>query len=438
MPDYAAYLAAVKGKSAEGIVQEYERQLAAWNSMVALADSSPANGAPRRAAPDFDDSGWQTMPLPGMWEGAALPSFDGVVWLRCTVDIPAALAGRELLLSLAEVDDNDITYFNGVQVGSTEGYNLSRRYKVPAKLVKRGRNVIALRVTDTGGGGGVYGSAADLSLSAAAKGGKPQGEKISLAADWRYRATVDFGKLPPRPQSPLSASNPSTLYNGMIYPLVPFAIKGAIWYQGEANASRAGQYRDLFPLMVQDWRRQWNADFPFYFVQLAGFAAQPANEDWAMLREAQLHALHLANTGMAVATDVGDAQDIHPKNKQAVGTRLALLARANTYGQKLAAHSPLYRDYRVEGSAIRISFSHADGGLRSKGGAQLRGFTIAGADHVFHEATATIAGDEVVVSSPQVVRPLAVRYAWENNPDYANLCNAAGLPASPFRTDTND
>ncbi len=434
MPDFRNYLATLKGRSATDIMQEYEKNLATWNSTVALADSSSAEGTPLWASPSFNDEAWQTMPLPALWENTALPNFDGVVWLRYTVDIPAALAGKELLLSLAEVDDNDITYFNGVQVGKTEGYNLFRRYKIPAKLVKRGKNIIALRVTDTGGGGGVYGSATDLSLSVSSSK-KSQVEKISLAANWKYKATVDFNKLPPRPQSPNNASNPSALYNGMIHPLVPFAIKGAIWYQGEANASRAKQYRDLFPLMVLDWRKQWNADFPFYFVQLAGYAAQPADEDWAMLREAQLHALHLSNTGMAVATDIGDAKDIHPKNKQEVGVRLALLARANTYGQQIVSSGPLYKNYKVESGAIRISFSHTDGGLRAKSGAQLKGFTIAGADHKFYEATATIVGDEVVVSAPQVAFPLAVRYAWENDPEAANLCNAAGLPASPFRTD---
>jgi sialate O-acetylesterase len=223
----------------------------------------------------------------------------------------------------------------------------------------------------------------------------------------------------------------------MIHPIVPFTIKGAIWYQGESNAEKAYQYRELFPLMIKDWRTQWKSDFPFYFVQLANFMPelpQPAEAAWAELREAQLRTLHLDNTGMAVTIDIGDAKDIHPKNKQEVGRRLALIARADTYKENIAYSGPVYDSYRIEGNTIRITFKQAAEGLKTKNGETLKGFAIAGLDHKFHWANAVIEGNEIVVSCKEVEHPIAVRYAWASNP-VCNLYNEAGLPASPFRTD---
>ncbi|GHT59832.1 9-O-acetylesterase [Bacteroidia bacterium] len=228
----------------------------------------------------------------------------------------------------------------------------------------------------------------------------------------------------------------TVLYNGMIHPLVPFAFQGAIWYQGESNASRAAQYKELFPLMIRDWRKAWGKDFPFYFVQLANFKDQkpePAYSDWAELREAQLQTLHLDNTGMAVIIDIGDAKDIHPKNKQDVGLRLALNARAKTYHEKITYSGPVYESYKIYGDKIHILFSQADG-LKTNDGSEIKGFAIAGSDHVFHWANAVIKGNEIIVSSPDVKFPVAVRYAWADNP-VCNLYNGANLPASPFRTD---
>jgi len=224
----------------------------------------------------------------------------------------------------------------------------------------------------------------------------------------------------------------------MISPIVPFTIKGAIWYQGESNADRAYQYRELFPLMIKDWRKQWKSDFPFYFVQLANYMPelpQPAEAAWAELREAQFQTLlHLENTGMAVTIDIGEAKDIHPKNKQEVGRRLALIARANTYNENITFSGPVYDSYRIEGNCIRITFKHAEMGLKTKNGEPLKGFAIAGSDHKFHWAEAVIRGNDIVVSCKDIENPVAVRYAWASNP-VCNLINGAGLPASPFRTD---
>lgn len=232
-------------------------------------------------------------------------------------------------------------------------------------------------------------------------------------------------------------NKPNSLYNAMIAPIVPYAIKGAIWYQGESNANRAYQYRTLFPLMINDWRSKWGYDFPFYFVQLANFRQineEPTESDWAELREAQFKTLHLENTGMAVTIDVGDAGDIHPKNKQDVGKRLALQAREKTYGKKIISSGPLYKTYKIEDGKIIIYFQPSNSNLKVKEGSTLKGFAIAGPDKVFHWADAVISGDQVVVSSPKVSFPIAVRYAWSDNP-VCNLYNEANLPASPFRTD---
>jgi sialate O-acetylesterase len=246
-------------------------------------------------------------------------------------------------------------------------------------------------------------------------------------------------RQPRAPQGPGHSWTPSGLYNAMIAPLTSFAIRGAIWYQGESNASayRSYEYRELFRTMIQDWRRAWNqGPFPFLFVQLANFRerkSEPVESTWAELQEAQRLALALPNTGMAVTIDIGEADDIHPKNKQDVGSRLALAARSVAYGQDIAFSGPLYRGMKVEGSQIRVYFDHVGGGLELRNG-QATGFAIAGRDRTFRWANVQIDGDTIVVSNPEIPSPIAVRYAWQDNPE-ASLFNAEGLPASPFRTD---
>jgi len=263
-------------------------------------------------------------------------------------------------------------------------------------------------------------------------------------AEWqkaREQAQAEGKPAPRRPYAPLGPGHPhspSGLYNAMIAPLIPYAIQGAIWYQGESNAARAYQYRKLFPAMIESWRKNWDqGQFPFLFVQLANFMQtkdEPADSAWAELREAQTMTLELANTGMAVIIDIGEANDIHPKNKQDVGKRLALWALAETYGQDVVYSGPLYESMEIEDGKVVLHFDHVGGGLLAQGGAPLKGFAIAGADKKFVWANAEIKGDTVVVSSEDVAAPVAVRYAWADNP-VCNLYNQAGLPASPFRTD---
>ncbi len=346
--------------------------------------------------------------------------------------IPAKWEGKELTLNVGVIDDNDFTYFNGVQVGHTEGWMSPRSYKIPKELVKSGKAVIAVRVMDTGGTGGINGSPESISLH------RSQLDAIPLAGDWKYQISLNIKDIPQMPVNTANEPNiPGFLFNAMLNPLIPYSIKGAIWYQGEANTGQAYQYRELMPLMIKDWRDRWGYDFPFYMVQLASFTAQqtaPVDATWAELREAQTRTLHLANTGMAVTIDIGDAFDIHPKNKQEVGRRLALAARAQTYGEKIPYSGPMYDTYQMEGNKIRIYFKHTDGGLKTANNEVIKGFTIAGVDHKFHWADAVIEGNTIVVSSPEVAFPIAVRYAWADNP-ICNLYNGANLPASPFRTD---
>ena len=386
---------------------------------------------------ECDTSGWKTVTMPQPFEQAGLPDFDGIVWFRRTFEVPAEWAGKKLTLGLGPVDDIDTTWVNGVKVGQMNRYDLNRVYNIPAEVAKSGANVISVRVLDTGGAGGLTGKPEQMFIRPA---GAAQDSAQSLAGSWQMRDSIPLAKLPAPPVVP-DANNPNVvtvLYNGMIAPLLPYAIKGAIWYQGESNAGRAQQYRKLLPAMIRDWRAHFGVgDFPFYIVQLAAFqpvAPEPRDSEWAELREAQaLTAKDTPHCGLAVAIDIGDAGDIHPKNKAEVGRRLALCALANTYRKEIEYSGPWYKSMKRSRNTIRLSFDHVDGGLAAKGG-DLQGFAIAGEDHKFIWAHAAIAGDTVVVSSPDVPNPVAVRYGWDTNP-VCNLYNQAGLPAVPFRTD---
>lgn len=427
MPDYLPALARLDEQRRSGAT--VAQQLDAW---YAKNDPGSAPGAGWES-PAFVDAAWPSMPLPGNWENAGIPElarFDGVVWYRKEIDLPADGVGKPATLHLGTIDDNDTTWINGHRVGATEGYAELRDYSVPAGALTAGRNVIAVRVLDTGYGGGFSGKPEQMSL--AINGGP----SMPLAGPWHYQIGMTLAKAPLPQQSP---NDPTVLYNGMIAPLIPFGVKGAIWYQGESNAGRAYQYRSLLPTMIGDWRSRWGeGNFPFLIVQLANFntsPAGPAESDWAELREAQwLTSKAVPNTGLATAIDIGSATTIHPTNKQEVGRRLSLTARAQVYGEKIPFSGPVYTTMQMQDNAIRVSFAHKDGGLTAKGGEALKGFSIAGADKKFVWADAKIAGDSVVVSSPAVSLPVAVRYDWAINPN-GNLYNGAGLPALPFRTD---
>ena len=403
----------------EAAKRHYEAKLEPWflaNDLGSAKDASWNH-------PALDTGDWKTMTIPTLWEDAGLPALNGVVWFRTTFELPENIANVSAELRLGMVDDVDTTWINGVKLGTTVGYNVIRNYAVPAGLLKPGRNVIAVRVLDTGGGGGIWGEEAPRLVV--------KGNPIALGGPWRYRIGLDLQDGPWPPTSVTGDTNtPAILYNGMIAPLRSYAIRGVIWYQGESNVHREQQYRALFPALVADWRRAWGqGDFPFLFVQIA-----PHRDMTPELREAQLLAWQdTPNTAMAVTMDCGDADDIHPTRKQPVGARLALAARALAYGEALEYSGPVFESTYVKGGQATVRFTHVDSGLMAKGG-PLKGFTVAGPDNVFHGAQAVIRGKEVVVTSPAVPHPTSVRYGWAHVPQ-GNLFNKAGLPASPFRTD---
>ncbi|MFD1819846.1 sialate O-acetylesterase [Pseudarcicella hirudinis] len=411
-----------------------ERLYQGWIKTTRDADKGFSKDGRNWADAGINTSDWKTMDLPAYWETAGLTGIDGIVWFRREVEVSKKDAGKDLVLELAKIDDSDSTYFNGVKIGNTDGYNVSRKYIVPGKLVKAGKNIITIRVTDTGGGGGVWGEKAEMKMTV-------NGKESSLSGTWLYKLSVNQNDLPPNPRQFLGSPNhPTLLYNAMIAPLIPYGIKGAIWYQGESNAGRAYEYRRLLPAMISDWRTRWGqGEFPFFEVQLANYMKaweKPEESDWAELREAQvITSQKLPSVGMATIIDIGEAGNIHPKNKQDVGNRLALSARKIAYGEENVIHSgPMYQDMVIEGNTIRLTFNSIGSGLTASNGA-LKGFTIAGDNHQFVWANASIEGNTIVVSSPEVQKPVSVRYAWANNPEGCNLYNQEGLPASPFRTD---
>ncbi len=415
----------------------------AWEEANGVVPPPLAPAARRWAEPDLDASDWKPVTLPGTWEQLGFAG-GGVYWLRKEVDLPPAAAGRGFVLKLNWMDEQyDTAYWNGVEIGrggdqAPDYYFGQRSYAVPAEQVKPGRNVIAVRICAASGKTGVWQWGSQLEV--------PVTDPATVDDRWLARQEVPLPPLAPaalagRPKlATIPFRNvPSSLFNGMIAPLAPYALRGAIWYQGESNAGRAGEYRKLLTAMIQDWRSRWGqGDFPFLIQQLVnnGAPAQDADQRaaWAFLREAQAQvADSVANAGIAVGPDLGDRYTIHPTNKQEVGRRLALVALAQVSGRSIEASGPRYRAMTVEGAAIRVAFTHARG-LAAKGG-PLRRFAIAGADRHFVWADAVIAGDAVLVSSPVVAQPVAVRYAWAENPDGCNLVNGDGLPASPFRTD---
>ncbi|MFW5889773.1 MAG: sialate O-acetylesterase [Marinilabiliaceae bacterium] len=424
-----------KAMMSEGAPDLEEQEEAAREKMedwLSKIEKEDKGRAAKWENPETKDEAWEEMTLPVLWEQAGLSNLDGVVWFRKKFHLSEAEAGRGMILNLGPVDDSDFTYVNGKLIGKNiDQYDLDRRYNVPAENLKPGENVIAVRVVDTGGGGGFSGTEDQLYYMTG------EGKK-SLAGQWKYHVGVE-GEAP---SSPRSGPNicPSLLFNGMIHPITSFPIRGTIWYQGESNASRAWQYRRLFRKLIKDWRSQWNQpDMPFLFVQLANFMKadhQPVESEWAELREAQALALELPHTGMAVTIDIGEADDIHPRNKQDVGKRLALSALKVSYDQDIVHSGPMYESFTVRGNKAILEFSSTGSGLVAddKYG-YLKGFAIAGEDQEFHWARARIEDDKVMVWSDQVEKPVAVRYAWGNNPEEANLYNEEGLPAAPFRTD---
>jgi len=380
--------------------------------------------------PGAEKTGWKTMYAPKAWDGE-LKGDAGIVWFRRDINLPAGLEGKPGSLHLG-IGMWDRTFLNGEFIsGNCEHDNCDLDVKV-----KSGVNQIVVRFQNMGGIGGFWRNKPDDFYLEVA------GQKYSLEGDWEYKPSLLQSKTGLSVWGVGIPNNfASLLYNGMIHPLVGFGIKGAIWYQGEGNAGEAYKYRTLFPNLITDWRKQWGYDFPFFWAQLASFqkeVAEPSESAWAELREAQNITLKLPNTGQAVITDIGDVNDIHPKNKKDVGYRLAQNALKVAYGRNILGSGPVYESMKIDGNKIIINFSNTGTGLatreKNKYG-YVYGFSIAGEDRKFVWARAYIEGNNVVVFSDKVANPVAVRYGWEINPTEINIVNSDGLLASPFRTD---
>lgn len=378
--------------------------------------------------------GWQTINIPGYWEDQGVRDLNGVVWYRREIDIPAAMTGVPATVFLGRIVDADVLYINGRQVGRTTYQYPQRRYAIPAGVLKPGKNLLVVRVTNTMGKGGFVPD-------------KPYyiqagGQMLDLKGYWQYKVGEAYNPVSGGAfgNTIVAQNQPAGLFNAMVAPAVNYAIKGFLWYQGESNAGNPAEYRKQLPALIRDWRGLWQqGELPFLYVQLPNFmdaSYLPSESNWALMREAALKTLAVPNTGMAVTIELGEWNDIHPDNKKDVGERLALAARKLAYGEKdLVAYGPLYESATTEGNRIRVRFRHTGTGLIASDGEPLAQFAIAGADKKFVWANATIDGDAVVVWSEQVPEPKYVRYAWADNPFGANLYNKEKLPASPFRTD---
>jgi sialate O-acetylesterase len=435
---------------AEKEIRQYEEWLSSLKTVeVDLLNSDAPYagidlGDAHLADPDYDISAWPLMPVPSRLEDH-IGHFDGAIWFKKEFSFSGDVHSDAYSLFLGPVDDIDITYLNGVRIGGIEqdgNWQVVRDYPVPPGTLKEGRNSVAVRVIDLRGGGGIYGSDAPELR-------KDNQRLISLGGDWRYRPVAmltgrgfhlfgEGGKsynAMPAKDIEIGPNTPSMLYNAMIAPLIPYTIKGAVWYQGESNVGRGRQYRSLFPAMIHSWRGNWGlGDFPFYYVQIAPYNyGETRPGATAALREAQLHAMKLENTGMVVTMDIGDPANIHPANKQDVGRRLSLWALARTYGRENLVYSgPLFDRLEVVQNRAVVHFLHTGTGLFTPD-VSVSHFEVAGADLRYHPARAEIDGHTVVVNSPDVTQPVAVRYAWSDKAT-PNLFNREGLPASPFRS----
>lgn len=396
---------------------------ARWAAMLdrwAAAKLGAANDGMR---PDLDDRSWKTVPMENFWENyPGLEGFDGTVWLRTEIILTKAQAAQGATLALGPVDDMDTTFVNGREVGATQSWNGPRNYKIAPGVLKAGRNVIAVRAIDSGGGGGTWGKAAEKGLRF------DDGTVVPLSGTWRYKIAAPLSQTALPPNAPwLGASGLSTLRNGMIAPLVPFGLKGFAWYQGEANVTEAGEYARLMPAMIADWRAAFGAQ-PFLLVQLAAFGAQKpgvANSDLAALRDVQRRVTEAdPQVGMASAVDIGSPYDIHPADKTRVGQRLALLARKLAYGETLIAAGPAPVSVRRDGADVVVTL---DQPAVVYGAARPIGFELCDATCRFVDATV----DGATVRLVGGAGATKVRYAWADSP-IINLFGATGLPATPF------
>ncbi|RWY54277.1 sialate O-acetylesterase [Mucilaginibacter gilvus] len=376
---------------------------------------------------------WHKFWLPGYWADEGIKGLNGVVWFRKEITLPDSMAGKPAKLFLGRMVDADETYVNGKFVGRITYQYPPRRYNIPAGLLKAGKNIIIVRVTNTSGKGGfVPGKTYNLKVGT---------EVIDLRGEWQYKVGSvfypdQFTLLP----AFIAQNEPSGLFNTMVSPVTRYAVKGFLWYQGETNTGASEGYGNLLKTLISDWRDKWhNAGLPFIYAQLANFGEveySPSESQWADVRQEQLSALTAPNTRMITLIDLGEWNDLHPLNKKDVGERFAIAAENLAYGESLVVPSgPIYQSAKINGNVVELTFTNIGGGLIARGDPMLSQFAIAGSDKKYVWATAVIENDNVVVHSDAVANPMYVRYAWADNPEAANLYNKEGLPASPFQAE---
>lgn len=433
LKDFPHYYAnAIKYQDAalvENITKRDKKTVDDWKQQVNQGDIGTKE---KWYEASYDSQDWKTMQMPTFWQDNGLNDVDaGVVWFKKEVNLAAADLGKNAVLRVGNIIQSDITYFNGEMVGTTGNKYIDRKYPIDAKLLKAGKNIISIRILNEGGKAGfIKDKPYQLEI----------GDKIiDLEGDWQYKAAYSSKPLN-RDEIIGFQKEPSAMYHGMLEPLIGYGIKGVAWYQGESNIGKNKEYHQLFSTLITHWREEWGqGNFPFLFVQLANNnppKKEPSESNLAALQEAQQQTLALPNTGMAVANDVGEWNDVHPKNKLDVGNRLALVAQKVAYGDDKVVYSgPVYQSMKIVGNKVILSFSNTGSGLVAKNGGDLKYFSIAGSDKNFVWAKAKIVGNTVEVWNDDIKLPIAARYAWADNPEGANLYNKEGLPASAFRTD---
>ena len=399
-----------------------------WYGKLEKNDAGLSSGELPWYSGELDTNEWGNMDIPGKLEDEGLNGLNGVVWFRKEIEVPENMLNRPARLWLGRIVDSDKTYVNGKFIGEVTYQYPPRKYNIPADILRKGKNTVTVRVT-CNDGNGEFISDKPYRLTT-------EGNAIELTGQWKYRVGAVCGPLT---EATFIQWQPTALYNGMLAPLTNYTVKGALWYQGEANTSRPSEYFGLMKTMIENWRHSWRqSKFLFIEVQLPNYGTAdklPSESKWAELREAQLDSLQITDTAMAVAIDLGEWNDLHPLRKKEVGERLALAARSEAYGEKIISSGPIYKDMKIKDNKIIIEFLNTGSGLKSGNGKELEHFAIAGDDNIFKWAQARIEGDTVVVWNDSVSMPKAVRYAWADNPEAANLTNGEGLPASPFRTD---
>lgn len=429
-PEYLKLLEPLREDSyVSKVKEEDETNNSSWFNKLDLLDKGMQKGEKCWFDPDFDASDWKIMQLPGNWQQEGIGRLNGAVWFRKDIYVPTSMTGKPARLLMGRIVDSDRAYINGTLVGSTSYQYPPRRYDVPDNLLKAGENTIVMRVVSNSGEGEFIKDKPYRLIAG--------DEIIDLKGEWKYNIGAT---LEPLPSATFFQYKPIGLFNGMLAPLLNYNMKGVIWYQGESNTDNPKGYRQLFSTMIADWRQRWKqGEFPFLYVQLANYMeskAEPSESNWAKLREEQRRSLDVPNTGMAVAIDLGEWNDLHPLNKKDVGYRLALAAQRIAYGDSEVVHSgPFYNSMKLEGSKVVIEFTAVGTGLIAKGNAELKGFAIAGTDKKFVWAKAIIEEDKVIVWNDEIENPAFVRYAWADNPEGSNLYNKEGLPASPFTTE---